>query len=116
LFRTAIEHPRATSAQRGEIEWRLGVAYARSERWAVAASTLERSIQRRSATADDWCFLASTRLQSGDLTGAQTDLERATRLDPECTAARRVEKELELAASTDSPDRKVIPVGHEQVP
>lgn len=114
VFRTALEHPRATPAQRGQIEWLLGVAYARSERWSVAASVLENAMGRRNGSADDWCLLGSVRIECGDLTGAQSDLERALRCDPDCKAARDLAKRIEASQPETPSSGEILPASHQR--
>ena len=115
LFRTALENSRVTSDKRGQIEWLLGVAYARSERWSVALSVLESAMPHRNATSEDWCLIGSTRLQCGDVSGARSDLERAFRCDPKSKAAGELAVQLGVTSQVvDLPDDMVTPVSHKQ--
>ncbi len=111
LFRTAMQHSGATPKQRSEIEWRLGVAYARSERWAAAITSLEHSIASRQASAEEWCFLGSTRYQAGDWAGARSALQRAVQRDPDSTAARTLAAQLETGSGHRPVDGRVTPAG-----
>jgi tetratricopeptide (TPR) repeat protein len=112
LFRTAMLHPQATPEMRGESEWRLGTAYASSERWTSAVPVLERAIALRPASADDWCFLGWVRMQSGDLIGAQSDLERAFSRDPNSVAARKLARQLEMSVESAATDSSVTPASY----
>lgn len=114
LFRTALENSRTTADQRGQIEWQLGVAYARSERWSVALTVLESAMSHRNASAEDWCFLGSARLQCRDLIGAQSDLERALQCDPQSKAVRDLARELSALSQVGPSDDVITPASHEQ--
>ena len=94
LFRTALAHPQATPRQKLETEWLLGIAYAKSERWNEAVEVMERVVALRDSTADDWCFLGWTRMQSGNLAGAQSALDKAAQKDSDCLAVRRFSRQL----------------------
>ena len=114
LIRTAMQHPQATPQQRVEIEWLLGVAYSRNERWSAAVAALERAIISRTASADDWCFLAWARMQCGDLTGAQSDLQRALQSEPDSMSARKLAKLLESSRGTPLLDHNVTPASYRE--
>lgn len=113
LFRTALEHPRSSDEERANVEWLLGVAYAKSERWPIAASVLESAIARRRASAEDWCLVGSVHLQCGDLTGARSDIDRALECDPDCIAARNLARQLE-AADIAASAQVVTPAAYKQ--
>lgn len=115
LFRVASQHPQVTSKQRVELEWSMGVAYARSERWSLAVATLDPAIAQRTATAEDWCILGWSRLQCGDSIGAQHDLRQAFERDPQSVAARDLARCMERShVSLYSPNR-VTPTSYQQV-
>lgn len=112
LFRTAFEHPLATSEQRTEIEWLLGMAYAKTDRWSDAVGVLERAITHRSASADDWCLLGSARMECGDLAGAQSDVQRALQRDPTSIGARSLAQKLVAMQEFEQPKGFVTPASH----
>ncbi len=111
LFRSALQHPQSIH-QRAEIEWKIGVAYARSQRWSVAVPVLERAISQRTASAEDWCLLSWTRMQSGDLSGAQLDLQRALERDPGSKEAKKIAQQLEASLESTPSQNFVTPVKH----
>ena len=112
LFRAAMQHPATTPEQQIEIEWLLGIAYTRSQRWSLAVPVLEHAIARRKASAEEWCFLGWTRLQNGDLSGAQSDLQRAFLCDPNSTSARSLADQLEVSMHAMTTHSRVTPAGH----
>ncbi len=114
LLRTAMQHPQATPEQRAEIEWLLGVAYGQSERWSVAAAVLEGAISRRDASAEDWCLLGWSRMKNGDVSGAKSDLQRALRIEPESSAARKLARQLDTVSEFTPIDPKVTPASHQE--
>ena len=116
LFRAALQHPQGTSKQRADIEWLLGVAYARSERWSIAISLLETAIAERPASAEDWCFLGWNRLQCGDINGAQSDLQRALQCDTNSATAREFARQLDNSINSQSVSNLVAPVSHRELP
>ena len=116
LFRTAVEHPRASQEQRAEAEWLLGVAYVQSNRWSDAVVVLERAINGRSASAEDWCMLGSARMECGDVSGAQSDVQRALQRDPKSIGARNLARQLELRQVFESSDRFITPASHQENP
>ncbi|WP_010582742.1 tetratricopeptide repeat protein [Schlesneria paludicola] len=112
LFRAASQHSATTPEQQSEIEWLLGISYTRSQRWSLAVPVLERAIGRRKASAEDWCFLGWARLQSGDVTGAQSDLQRAVHCDPNSASVRSLANQLEASTESMTAQRRVTPAGH----
>lgn len=107
LFRTALTDPHATPQQKLETEWLLGIAYAKTERWSEAVEVLDRLIVARDSTPDDWCFLGWTRLQSGDLAGAQSALYRAENREPDSLAVRRFSRQLAAAVQATGNQQRV---------
>ena len=97
LFRTALADPHATAQQKIETEWLLGIAYAKIERWSEAVEVLDRLILVRDSTPDDWCFLGWTRMQGGDLAGAESALHHAEQIDPDSLAVRRFTRQFTAA-------------------
>lgn len=114
LFRSAMQHPATTPEQHAEIEWLLGIAYTRSQRWSLAVPVLEHAISRRKASAEEWCFLGWTRLQSGDVTGAQSDLQRAFQCDPNSSSARSLADQLEASVESVTAHNRVTPASHRE--
>jgi predicted Zn-dependent protease len=112
LFRSALIHPQATAQQKIEMEWLLGVAYAKSERWSEAIEVMDRLIATRNTTADDWCFLGWTRMHAGDLAGAQSALQHAELAEPDSLAVRRFARQLTTLSQTSSHSRQVSTVGN----
>lgn len=112
VFLSAHQNSDATSQQQAEIEWMLGVAYARCERWPQALTALEHSIDRAHASAEDWCLLSRVRLECGDVSGAQEDLVRAFSRDPKSAEARRLAERIEVSTASATAARFVTPAGH----
>ena len=112
LFKTALQHPQTTAEQHSTIEWSLGIAYARSHRWALAVSALDRAIGRREASAEDLCLLGWARMQSGDLAGAQSELRKAFECDPKSSAARTLADQLDASLDSVATKNAITPVGH----
>lgn len=114
LFRAVLEHPRTTPAQRAQAQWLLGVAYANSQRWTTALPLLENSISHRNASANDWCLVASARHHNGDRKLARRDLQRAFLCDPECAAALKLQKELDLSDDLQFDKHPITQASHEE--
>ena len=112
VFLGALQNADATDKQRSEIEWLLGVAYARCERWSQALNALEHSIDRGTASAEDWCLLSRVRLECGDVAGAQEDLVRAFTRDPKSAEARKLAERIEISTDSATAARFVTPAGH----
>lgn len=112
LLRSAMQHAELTAHQRGEIEWQLGLAYAQNQRWSMAIPVLERAINQRSATAEDWCLLGWSRFHGGDLNGAQTELKRALACDPQSVAAQALARNLQQTMDSGSDKYAVLPTSH----
>jgi len=114
LFREAMNHPETTEQQRAEIEWMLGIAYSRSERWSSAVPFLEQAMTRRTATAEDWCVMGWAHLQSGNVVGAQADLKQARQRNPDSPEVQRLAKQLHVMTAAGSDNDEVRPVSHQQ--
>lgn len=115
LFRAASQHAATTPEQQSEIEWLLGISYTRSQRWSLAVPVLERAIARRNASAEDWCFLGWARLQTGDVNGAQSDLQRAFQCDPNSPSIRSLASQLEISMDSRTAHNRVTPAGHNDI-
>ena len=113
LLLAASQDSHSAPAEQTEIEWLLGVAYARNERWCEAVATLERSIDQRKSTSEDWCLLSWTRWKSGDLEGAKADLKKALDRNPSSVAARRLAEQIEHLTSLESGSGAITPVVHQ---
>lgn len=113
LFRSIVMHPRATKSQIIESRWRLGVAYAQSERWHDAAVELASVAQDREMSADDWHCVAYAQFRSGDLENAQTSLGHALGLDPQHGPALKLAGVVTPQEQSSEP---LLPAGYERDP
>jgi tetratricopeptide (TPR) repeat protein len=109
LFRAAMIQPHATPQQKVDAEWRLAIAYAKCDRLAESTEIMERLIVQRQSTADDWCFLGWTRMQSGDVAGAQAALKQAEEVEPDSLAVRRFSRQLRASSQSASHHQAVTP-------
>lgn len=95
-----------TEAERRNLHWQLGVAYAQLLRWPDAVGELTRGVEP-SPTADQMYHLAYARMQTGDLQGASRDLAAALHLQPQHTAALALQGQLSVQSNAS-----VLPAGH----
>jgi tetratricopeptide (TPR) repeat protein len=112
-FRSALQLSQASPDQRADIEWKLGVAYAQSERWSMADDILERAIVNRQASDEDFCLLGWVRMQSGDHEGARALLNQVRISKPQSAAMRKLAEQLE--STTDFPPnaQQIRPVSYQ---
>lgn len=109
LLRSALEHPYATAAQRAEAEWQLGLSYARMDRWADAAESLQTAARSRKCTAEDWYRVAYVQTQIGNHEAAFDSLSQTLRLEPNHLAARDLARQIKLGTGTTP--SSVLPAG-----
>jgi tetratricopeptide (TPR) repeat protein len=109
LLRSALEHPYATAVQRAEAEWQLGLAYARMDRWADAAESLQTAARSRKCAAEDWYRVAYAQSQIGNHEAAFDSLSQALRLEPNHLAARDLARQIKLG--TGAAPSSVLPAG-----
>lgn len=112
LLLEASQDGKLESGDRSEIDWLLGISYARNERWCEAVATLERSIGQRPTTAEDWCLLGWTKLKSGDYVGAKADLKKAYENNPNSIAVRRFASQLDALNESEPSHSVITPVAH----
>lgn len=68
VLREVLAEPMLTCEHRGDVEWKLGLAYASEDRWKEAATHLTNSIEVRPMSNVDWQMLVTAkRLAGGDL-------------------------------------------------
>ena len=116
LLLEASQDGKLESGNRSEIDWLLGISYARNERWCEAVATLERSIGQRPSTAEDWCLLGWTKLKSGDYVGAKADLRKAYENNPDSIAVRRFASQLEGLTDVEPSHSVITRVAHSDTP
>lgn len=65
LLREVLAQPNLTPPQRSDVEWKLGLAYASSDRWADASAHMDNAIGRRDASNADWQLLMTAKMMAG---------------------------------------------------
>jgi tetratricopeptide (TPR) repeat protein len=106
LLRAVIDSPQATAQQRSEATWLLGMTYVRTDRWDHAATALAKAASQRKMSADDWYWLALSRYQAGDSTGARNNIARVREMQPQHRGASMLLVELNRVVQ---PDNQILP-------
>ena len=115
LLRSALTLPQSTLAERHAAEWKLGVAYARMERWSDASTHLAAAAPHRDMTADDWHGVAYAQFRTGQIGESRTTLNHALAQEPQHPASQRLSAILMRESGRSTPaGEPLIPVGFER--
>ncbi len=113
LLRSASQCSLATSEQRQEAEWQLGLAYADSHRWTDAHEVMSGVVKERSRmTAEDWYQFAQVESQCSHADQANHAVRQALALQPKHPRARALARSLDAPAMSAS---AVVPAGFQPI-
>ncbi len=113
LLRSARQHALATSEQRLEAGWQLGLAYADVERWNDASELMQQVAKSRPfMTAEDWYQYANVEWHCSHADQAALALNHALALQPKHAGAVVLARAVETARSNTA----VLPAGFRSEP
>lgn len=113
LLRSASHCAFATTEQKQEAAWQLGLAYADCHRWSDAHDVMAGVVKERpKMTAEDWYQFAQVESQCSHADTANRAVQQALVLQPKHPRARALSQQLEAPAISAS---AIVPVGFEPI-